>query len=940
MDDNRLTTSAMFDANPQINILFDSNFKMIDCNPAAMRFIGFESKEEMFDGFIARFSAGIPEFQPDGRRSTTVGERLMTAAKAGYDKFETELKISGRKINLLIELVRIPYGSSFAIIAYAYDVSEVRDRQKELAKAQAENEHQLLILNSVIKATRIGLWDVGMVGNDLFHPDNTFTWSGGIRNMLGYTDVVDFPDVFDSWKENLHPDDRERALEEVVQYIANAGDESYDAEYRLRRKDGEYVYFRAYGEAIRDENGYIIHFAGAFIDITETKNTLIKNEMQLAKTNLMIKAAKIGLWDTEIFAGDPSNPANSITYSDDFRRMLGYNDENDFPNVFGSWSDKLHPEDKERSVGAFAAHILDKSGKTPFDIEYRLLCKNGEYLHFRAAGETIRDKNGTPLRIAGSLMDITEERDMLIRTEKLREAAEVASRAKSDFLSNMSHEIRTPMNAIIGMTTIGKSADDLAKKDYCLQKIENASQHLLGVINDILDISKIEANKFELSYVEFEFEKMLQRVINIISFRADEMNQRLTVHIDKAIPRTIIGDDQRLAQVITNLLSNAVKFTPESGSVSLVSRFVKEQDGVYTIKVTVTDTGIGISEEHQSTLFDSFQQAETGTTRVFGGTGLGLTITKSIVEMMGGKVSVESKLGEGSAFSFTFEAKAGAKKMPALSDIGVGWDNVSIMVVDDDPEILEYFTEIIQGFGTTCDTALSGMEALANIGANGMYDIYFVDWKMPNMDGIELARELKAKSTNPDNTVIIMISAAEWSEVADEAKKAGVDKFLSKPLFPSAIADSIAEAIGISEKVSSEAAAGADADSVFAGKRVLLAEDVEVNREIAMALLEVTQVSIDCAENGKQAVEMFAAAPDEYDLIFMDVQMPLMDGYEATRRIREFDHPKAQSVPIVAMTANVFLEDVEKCLKAGMNSHIGKPIDIGELFAILRKFMK
>jgi CheY-like chemotaxis protein len=309
--------------------------------------------------------------------------------------------------------------------------------------------------------------------------------------------------------------------------------------------------------------------------------------------------------------------------------------------------------------------------------------------------------------------------------------------------------------------------------------------------------------------------------------------------------------------------------------------------------------------------------------------------------MMDGNINVESEFGKGSSFSFTFKAKCGVKKMPSLANIGIGWENVSIMVIDDDKEVLEYFTEIIQGFGTSCDTALNADEALANIEKNGMYDIYFVDWKMPNIDGIALARELKSASVNPDNTVIIMISAAEWSEVADEAKRAGVDKFLSKPLFPSAIADSIAEAIGISDNPENNLMSNnSEIDGIFKGHRILLAEDVEVNREIVMALLEATEIIIDCAENGEQAVEMFENASSDYDLIFMDVQMPLMDGYEATRLIRESNHENSKTIPIIAMTANVFIEDVKKCLNFGMNSHVGKPVDIAELFSVLRKFLK
>jgi len=388
------------------------------------------------------------------------------------------------------------------------------------------------------------------------------------------------------------------------------------------------------------------------------------------------------------------------------------------------------------------------------------------------------------------------------------------SLSKSRFLSNMSHEMRTPMNAIIGMTNIGKSTHDLSRKDYCFEKIETASQHLLGVINDVLDFSKIEANKFELSYVEFEFEKMIQLVINIISFRADEMNQNLTVYIDKEIPQILIGDDQRLAQVITNLLSNAVKFTPKNGTVKLDARFINEENGVYTIKITVTDTGIGISKENQITLFDSFQQAESGTTREFGGTGLGLAIAKNIVEMMGGSIEVESELGKGSVFSFTFKAECGAKKAPTSPEVG--------------------------------------------------------------------------------------------SSVDAEDNKSG----------------------------------NSDIDGIFKGHRIILAEDVEINREIATVLLEATGVNIDCAVNGAQAVEMFMKHSDDYDLILMDVQMPLMDGYEATRLIRESNLTKSKTIPIIAMTANVFKSDIEDCLAAGMNDHLGKPIDIDKVVEKLREYLK
>jgi PAS domain S-box-containing protein len=536
-----------------------------------------------------------------------------------------------------------------------------------------------------------------------------------------------------------------------------------------------------------------------------------------------------------------------------------------------------------------------------------------------------------------------------IYTSKLKKAlhkATVASKAKGEFLSNMSHEMRTPLNAITGMTAIGRHAKNIERKDYALDKIEDASTHLLGVINDVLDMSKIEANMLELSPIEFNFEKMLQKVVAVVNFRVDEKQQKLTIHIDRDIPKVMIADDQRLAQIVTNLLGNAVKFTPEKGAITLDTHYEGEENGICKIQISVSDTGIGISSEQQKNLFSSFQQAESSTTRKFGGTGLGLAISKSIVEMMGGRIWIKSEQGKGSTFTFTVKVTRGTEEKQGLLTSDVNLSNVRILTVDDDPDILMYFREITQEFGLLCDTAISGEEALRLIDQKGSYHIYFVDWKMPVMDGIQLAHELKTKM--PVNSVVIMISAAEWSNIEEEAKKAGVDKFLSKPLFPSTIADTINECIGAAKKQVNETQA--DITGLFEGRRILLVEDMEINREVVIALLEPTQLEIDYAENGTQAVRMFNESPDKYNLIFMDIQMPEMDGYEATRRIRSFEtemrkknsshlNKQTKGVPIIAMTANVFREDIEKCLKAGMDGHIGKPINFDEVMEILKSYL-
>jgi signal transduction histidine kinase/DNA-binding response OmpR family regulator len=585
--------------------------------------------------------------------------------------------------------------------------------------------------------------------------------------------------------------------------------------------------------------------------------------------------------------------------------------------------------------------MLNTAHEKDFTGEINIMTDIGEAKTFTLAWFAIHSHDKVSNYIL-LLFDVSDYRVMIREIEEenrnlvaLKEIAESASLAKSTFLANMSHEIRSPLNAIIGMTSIGRSAKTKEKKDYSFDRIDNASKHLLDVINDILDMSKIEADKFELSLVSFDFERMLQKVINLITLRVNERRQKFHIDIDKNIPHAFIGDDLRLAQVITNLLSNAVKFTPEKGVIRLSARLASEDGDLCRLQISVTDTGIGITDEDKARLFRSFEQAEAATARKFGGTGLGLALSRRIVELMGGEIWVESELGHGARFTFTVLLRREIGRQRRLLPEGVNRNNIRIFAVDDEPDTRDFLMDLSKNLGIFCRVAASAEEAVEMLEVDDNYNIYFFDWKLPGMNGLDLARTIRAKSAN--KSVVILFSSADWSVIDDETHNTGIDKFLPKPLLASTIVDVINECIGPEkrEKLSGNDELLTD----YRGHSILLAEDMEINREIVLTLLESTNIHIECAENGIQALNMFEKAPDKYDIIFMDIQMPGMDGYEATRRIRALDIPQAQNIKIVAMTANVFREDIEMCYNVGMNDHIGKPLDFDAVLQILRKYL-
>ena len=517
-----------------------------------------------------------------------------------------------------------------------------------------------------------------------------------------------------------------------------------------------------------------------------------------------------------------------------------------------------------------------------------------------------------------------------------RIALEVASRAKGEFLSRMSHEIRTPLNALMGMLNIAMNTDDLAKITNCLKKADSVSKHLLGLINDILDMSKIEADKFELSPAEFNLEKMLIKVTDVISVRAGDKYQDIVVNLNKEVPLNLFGDELRLSQVITNLLTNAVKFTPEYGKIILNIDKIAQTDNETILRMEVADSGIGISKEQQKRLFAPFEQANSNIAQKFGGTGLGLAISKRIVELMNGTIWIDSEPGKGSKFIFTVKLK----KSPDGSGYAKKFhkDEVRILFVDDSDEMRAYFTHMSESLDLQGETAADAKEALRLFqkayDEKKPYNILFIDWQMPEVSGFELTKQIKEISA--ESSVVAMISVNEWNNIEKEAREAGVDNFLSKPIFPSTLIDAIHNCLGIEGESEQETK---NNRYNFSDKTIMVAEDNDINREILAAILEKTGISIDFAENGKIAVSKFEANPGKYSLILMDVRMPEMDGLEATRVIRASNAERAKEIPVIAMTANVFREDIEECLAAGMNDHSGKPIDPEVLCKIIQKYI-
>jgi len=723
------------------------------------------------------------------------------------------------------------------------------------------------------------------------------------------------------------PAEIQARMNDVLPQIASGQSASVRHEFEFVDAQGKSSWGDVQIAPVRDEDGKLDSLLVTVLDITDRREI----EAELIRQFAFLQA----LIDTI---------PNAIFYKGENTRFLGCNKA--YEEFFGV--DRHHfigkrvldldylPEEARQAYQAEDEKVIGECSRVTHEVQ--MVDADGQLRDTLYSISGFRSPDGTPGGLIGIIVDISPLKEAKRVAEQAQAAAESAAAAKADFLANMSHEIRTPMNAIIGMTHLALQTELTSRQKNYLSKVDSAAKGLLGIINDILDLSKIEAGMMHFEQAPFSLDSSLRHLGDMCSLKARERGLELLYDVAGDVPDRLIGDSLRLGQVLLNLVGNAIKFT-EAGEITVVVHKLAGSDDKVELSFEVRDTGIGMSLDQQAQLFSAFTQADTSTTRKYGGTGLGLSICKRIVDLQGGSISVTSRLGAGSCFSFRLSFGLAADEETGQRRIGLPND-LRALVVDDSPGACEIFTQMLTALGIASHALPGGPEALNELtvasAAGQPYGLLIIDWKMPGMDGVELVRRI-SQSAPADKAAIVMATAFDHEELETALGNQEVGAILTKPATPSSLFDSIMVALHRETAlVAVPQATPAELSRQFSGRRVLLVEDNEVNRELAYEMLCNIGLTVDTAENGLLAVEAVQRAA--YDLVLMDCQMPVMDGYAATAKIR--DELQMRQLPIVAMTANALASDRDRCLTAGMDDHIPKPIDVAVLHATLAHWLK
>ena len=740
---------------------------------------------------------------------------------------------------------------------------------------------------------------------------------------------------------------RERELEVLTTGVATTLEEIIPA-------NGEDRTFLTTRSAHRDEHGKIIGLIGIARNITAMKRAEAALRVSEARWQFAVDSAGDGIWDWNISSG-------KVFYSRHCKANLGYADE-EFGDTIKDWTDKVHPEDLPAIWQGIQDHL---QGKTPdFAAEQRMRARMGSWRWILVRGKVIeRDVDNVAVRVIATQTDITSrklaEEELKRSYEALRQAAEAlrtardeaeaAERAKGDFLAVMSHEIRTPMNTVIGMTRLALSTELTVRQRNYLEKIDSAARSLLSIINDVLDFSKIEAGGLTLEDTEFNLDAVLDSVSNVTAMKAEEKGLEIIYAVADAVPRNLRGDPLRLGQVLVNLLSNAVKFTP-SGEVLVSIGSSPPQAGRVALRVSVKDTGIGLEPAQISGLFRAFTQLGPHISRTYGGTGLGLTISRQLVELMGGKIWAEGEPGHGSTFHFTVDV-ALSREPPGPNAVEERQLTARrVLIADDNSHSRQILADLLRGFGLQPTAVGSGSDALAELQAAAQgraYDMVLVDSRMPDLDGIETARRLRAQDELTQVPTVLMVNAFGREEILESAEQLGLAAVLIKPVTRSMMFNTLSRifnenaadgperwraggpAPGRGLRIPPEAA------QKLAHRRVLVVDDNALNREVVTDLLLAVNMKVDSAVDGFEALRKVGEQP--YDVVLMDVHMAGMDGLTAARQIRA--QPRFAKLPIIALTAQVIVEERTATKAAGMNAHLSKPIDEALLYTTLMEVL-